>query len=121
MLRRELHIKSAIWAFLLSNGPSRVRVMVHRLPVTFGSSISLLSVIGADNEGWMLTDFLNPRIQRLQEGVIFPMTRILPRRDDVVAAVSQTHLKSDLKQPGVKFLSIPLRRHRFKHRYHFIS
>ena len=99
MLRRELHINAIILAF--------------------GSSISLLSVSAADNEGRMLTDSLNPRIQHLQEGVIFPMTRIL-RRDDAVATVGQTHLKSDLKRQRVEFLSIPVRRHRFKHCYHFI-
>ena len=67
----------------------------------------------------MLTEPLNPRIQHLQEGVIFPMTRI-PRHDHTVAEVSQTLLESDLKWPQVELLSIPVR-HRFMHRYHFIS
>ena len=60
MSRGQLLMNSLIWAFLLSDGPSRARVMARHLSAAFGSSISLLSVIAADNEGWMLTEPLNP-------------------------------------------------------------
>ncbi|EDR07683.1 uncharacterized protein LACBIDRAFT_327595 [Laccaria bicolor S238N-H82] len=43
MLRRELHMNSIIWVFLLSDGPSRAQVTARHLSAAFGSSISLLS------------------------------------------------------------------------------